>query len=518
MRTMKHIASSLIILLAMVSLTAAQGGSGDLKIGYNYLDEDGNRSVSHASFNYYDGASVSVENFDYRFKNGLRFRTDLQNINLDNRNLSLGLEKTGTFGLDVNTNRYRRIYDFNGDSRTKRDLTAGNIWFNPSRYLRVYALGSFNSVSGSVSELYDPSMPTMSNDIDYDRSKYGVGIRLKYQGRMFQAEYNTTSHEDNKDDSKDQTRKRFKLFGHFPVPNFEWLTLSGALGTFETKYDQTGFKLQATIAKGSVMAELVKNLYVNYISYFTRAGSDNDLVKTDNLAHLVYVSYFPPKKFGLTAGYQYDVNDDYEDEVKASSYYLSGQLRPTDHIELDAVYGMRAEDVDEGSRLVGDEDRTRFKIQAKCRRPEKSSMKIGVEGRNRKNSDLGSEADFTRYFLQVSRNDLHYFGFSGGYSYSKGEYDNRGTEFDYESHQVNLDVTTREYMNFVGTFGIVYFRNKLDLDTESTNLLFSGLYNFDKSLRAEVTYRVFNFDDFLVLDQYYTENIVEINLIKSFSF
>ena len=93
-----------------------------------------------------------------------------------------------------------------------------------------------------------------------------------------------------------------------------------------------------------------------------------------------------------------------------------------------------------------------------------------------------------------------------------------GTKFEYESHQVNADVTTREYMNFTGDFGIVYFRNKLDLDTESINLLFSGIYSFDEGLRAEAIYRVFNFDDFLFLDQYYTENIVEVNLIKSFSF
>lgn len=518
MRKMKYIASSIFILLITVSVVLAQGGSGDLKIGYNYIDEDGNRSISHSSFNYYDGAGISVENFNYRFKNGLTFKTDLRNINLDNRNLSLGLEQTGTFGVDINTNRYRRIYDFNGDSRTKRDLTAGKIWFNPSRYLKVYALGSFNSVSGSVTELFDPSLPAMSNDIDYDRSKYGVGVRMKYQGRMFQAEYKTASLTNNKDESKDQSRKRFNLFGHLPVPNYEWLTLSGSLGKFETKYDETGSKLEATIAKGSVMIELLKNLQVNYISYFTRAGSDNDLVKTDNLAHLVYASYYPPKRFGLTAGYQYDINDDFEDVVKASSYYLSGMLKPTDHVKLDAVYGMRAEEVDEGARLVGDEDRTRFKVQGKYSKPEKGSLKIGVESRNRKNDDLGSEADFTRYFAQMNRDGMKYFSLSGGYSYTKGEYDNMGTMFEYESHQVNADVTTREYMNFTGNCGIVYFRNKLDLDSESINLLFSGIYRFDEGLRAEAIYRIFNFDDFLFMDQYYTENIVEVNLIKSFSF
>jgi hypothetical protein len=400
--------SAIFILLMTYSVVSAQGGSGDLKIGYIYIDEEGNRSISQSSFNYYDGASISVENFHYRFKNGLRIRSSLQNINLDNRNLSFGLGKPGRFGVDINTNRYRRVYDFEGDSQTKRDMTGGNIWFNPSRYLKVYALGSFNSV--------------------------------KYEGRMFQAEYNTISYTDNLDESKNQSRKRVRLFGHFPVPDYEWLTLSGSLEKFETEYDDTGFKLESTTARGSVTSELVRYLSATYVSYFTRAGSDRDFVETDNLAHLIYISYNPPQKFGLTAGYQYDINDDYADVVKADSYYLSGRLKPFEGIELNAVYGIRAEEVDEGARLVGDEDRARFKIQGKYHKPDIGSVKIGVESRSRINDKLDSEADFNRYFVQSNLNSLEYFIVSGGYSYSRGDYDNAGADFEFESQQVNLNI------------------------------------------------------------------------------
>jgi hypothetical protein len=518
MRKLKYMVSAIFILLMTYSVVSAQGGSGDLKIGYIYIDEEGNRSISQSSFNYYDGASISVENFHYRFKNGLRIRSSLQNINLDNRNLSFGLGKPGRFGVDINTNRYRRVYDFEGDSQTKRDMTGGNIWFNPSRYLKVYALGSFNSVSGEVSDLFDPVIPGISEAIDYDRSKYGVGARLKYGGRMFQAEYNTISYTDNLDESKNQSRKRVRLFGHFPVPDYEWLTLSGSLEKFETEYDDTGFKLESTTARGSVTSELVRYLSATYVSYFTRAGSDRDFVETDNLAHLIYISYNPPQKFGLTAGYQYDINDDYADVVKADSYYLSGRLKPFEGIELNAVYGIRAEEVDEGARLVGDEDRARFKIQGKYHKPDIGSVKIGVESRSRINDKLDSEADFNRYFVQSNLNSLEYFIVSGGYSYSRGDYDNAGADFEFESQQVNLNINSREYRNLTGGFGLTYFRSKLDLDTESINLLFTGSYRFRGTQRAEITYRVFNFDDFLALDQYYTENIVEINLIKSFSF
>jgi hypothetical protein len=518
MRKLNNTLSALLILPIVLSVALAQSGSGDLKVGYIYIDEEGNRSLSHSSFNYFDGASVSVENFHYRFENGFRIRSDLRNINLDNRNLSFGFEKSGRFGADVNTNRYRRIYDFEGDSQTRRDLTGANIWFYPSRYLKVYALGSFNTVSGDVADLFDPAVPAVSRGIDYDRSKYGVGVRIKYLGRMFQAEYNTISYTDNLDESYDRTRKKIKLFGHFPVPDYEWLTLSGSLAKFETENDATGFKLEATTAKGVVTTRLLRDFTATYVSYFTRAGSDSDFVETDNLAHLIYVSYNHPGKFSFTAGYQYDINDDYEDVVKADSYYLSGRINPHEGFELNTILGVRSEEVDEGARLVGDEDRTRFKVRGKYEKPDIGSLRIGIENRVRKNNQLDSEADFVRYFAQGSFKDLEYFDVSGGYSYSKGDYENAGEDFVFESQQVNLNINSREYRNLTGGFGLTYFRSKLDLDTENINLMFTGSYRFKGATKAEITYRVFNFDDFLFLDQYYTENIVEINLIKSFSF
>ena len=178
---------------------------GILKVGYVYLDEEGNQSVSQSSFNYYDGPVVSVENFRYRFKNGLQFKSNLKNLNLENRNLNFQLSKTGIFGVDVNTNRYRRVYDFNGDSETKRDLSSGGIWFYPNKHVKVFTDGSFNSVSGEINDLFDAGDGIYTRDVDYDRTKYDIGLRFKHQGKMFHAEYNTISFVDNNDELKDQS-------------------------------------------------------------------------------------------------------------------------------------------------------------------------------------------------------------------------------------------------------------------------------------------------------------------------
>ena len=47
---------------------------------------------------------------------------------------------------------------------------------------------------------------------------------------------------------------------------------------------------------------------------------------------------------------------------------------------------------------------------------------------------------------------------------------------------------------------------------------FDAEYEFYDGYKFRAEYNVQNFDDFLIRDQYYTANIVEISLIKHISF
>ena len=519
MKTNKFLVPTIFILLLFSAhLFAQSGGEGDLRLGYINIDEDGNRSISHSSFNYYDGPAVSIENFRYRFNNGFNVKSNLENINLDNRNLYFGFGKTGIFGADVNTNRYRRIYDFEGDSNTKRDHTSANIWFNPNRHVKVFASGKFISVDGEVEDAFAPGLNSITRELDYLSSQYGAGIRIKHQGRMFHAEYNTVSFADQLDDMKDRSSNRYRLIGYLPVPDFEWLVLSGLLQRFTTEFDDTEFGFKSTTARGGALVHTPWDITLNYITMFNRAESDSDFVATDNVSNLIYASYMKPRTFGITAGYQNDVNDDFEDQVKANSYYFSGWLKPRSYLELNAEYGSRAEEVEEGLRLTGNEDKSRVKAFAKYSRSGMGWFKAGFENRMRKNDDIESEVDFNRYHFDIYVDDLTLCSLGGGYSYSKGEYENSESRFEYSSNQVYVNVNTMEYRGFIGGFNLAYFRNKLDLDEESINMTFRGSYRFLGGNRAELIYRVFNFDNLMLLDHYYTENIIEFNLIKSFSF
>jgi len=508
----------LCLLFLLVTSALAAGGGGRIKLGYTVLDEEGNRAVNQSTFNQYEGLGLSLENFKYGFRNGMRLSANLEKITLNNRNLNFGFDKPGLFGVRLYNNQYRRAYDFDGNAFTRRHQTGGSVWLIPHRYIRIYG-GGFNiGKKGKMADLFDAVSPALPVDIDYKQMCYNAGININYRGRMLQADYRSAKFTNNLNTDRDQSRYKMSLLGIFPVPRYEWIVLSGGFHHFETKHHVNDFKISSNRVWGGGKVKLPQNFSFNYNFVFDRASSDSDIIATDNLSHAFYLSHLWPGLAELTAGYQNDINDDFEDAVKANSAYFYGWLKPHKDFEFRGECGFRSETVDDGARLVGDEDRNRFKLSGKYTHADYGSIALKFEGKNRQNDQIGSEADFNRFSSDAVIKLCKCGELSGGYSFSKGEYSNREQEFTFEDHQLYGDITSKEYYGITAGFGALYYRSKRDLDVESFTLRFNAAYRFMKDYSLDVTYNVHNFDDFLVTDQYYTANIVEINLIKAISF
>jgi len=506
------------LLLCTSGVAIAGNGSGNVKIGYTAIDEEGNLSANQSTYNQYEGFGLSFEKFRYGFDNGMRLNADLQRITLNNRNMNLGFYKSGLFGVRLFNNQYRRIYDFDGNSYIRRHRTGTSVWFYPHKYIKLFGGGDFVGRSGTVAELFDAAGAALPEEVDYSQQCYNFGIRVNYEGSMIQAEYRTAGYTDNLNSDRDQSRDRVRLNGILPVPKYEWAILTGGFQHFETSYDATEFGISSNKAWGGARLNLPRHFEFNYFFVFDRTSSDSDYVATDNISNAVYLSHTWPELAGLTVGYQHDINDDFEDEVKANSMYFSGWLRPSDPFEFRGEFGFRSESVEDGSRLFGDEDRNRFKISGKYTNPDYGSVMVKFENKSRKNDQIGSEADFSRISIDKVITAIDYADLSGGYSYSQGEYTNSEQEFEYNDHLLYGDITFDEYKGFTAGFGAVYYRSKRDLDVEHFTLRFSGDYRFMEDYLFSVVYNVHNFDDFLVRDQYYTANIVEISITKILSF
>jgi hypothetical protein len=521
-RVLTVLATVSVLLMASGSVLA-EGGSATVGVGYRYLDEEGNRSVNYRTFNEYDGVSLSLEHFRYQMPNGVRFSADLRDITLNNRNLKLGVSKPGLFGLEVTNNQYRRVYDFDGGKFTRRATTGGTAWFYPHKSVRLY--GGITGVTRTGEAVdYFSIAPTVTGGgdpvvhHDYAQMYYHGGVQCNYAGRSIQAEFGTNKYDDDINPARNQKRNLVSVNGLVSVPGYEQIVLHGGFRHFSTRFEQNDFAISANTGWGGATLNHKSGLSLRYSFVYDRAGSDSDIVKTDNLANAVYVGYAKQKIGGVTVGYQNDLRDDLYKALESNTYYASAWATPAPQLDLRASLGMRDEEMTDGTRLMGDVERNRYRFSARYRYARLAWLKAGYENTHRESVQLGSAADFDRFLLDGGVTLEQYGNLTVGYAHAVGEYQNIGSAFEFTDDILYGDVYFKEHHNFTHGFGATYYRSKRDLNVESFTLRFSLGYRFMQSRYIEAVYTVHNFDDYLIIDRYYTANIVEIRVTNDISF
>ncbi len=98
------------------------------------------------------------------------------------------------------------------------------------------------------------------------------------------------------------------------------------------------------------------------------------------------------------------------------------------------------------------------------------------------------------------------------YSYSDDQYEDRLDGFRADDSTVSGRVDFDYIKDLRLTVGATYLDIGKDLDIEKSILSFEGHYDLLKDYFVEVKYNVYNYDDYVLLDRYYTANVVWLNV------
>ena len=85
-------------------------------------------------------------------------------------------------------------------------------------------------------------------------------------------------------------------------------------------------------------------------------------------------------------------------------------------------------------------------------------------------------------------------------------------KFDSDSHIVTGRIEFNRIKNLRLAGGATYLDIGRDLDIEKSMLFAEGSFKVLNDYHLEVRYNVYNYDDYILLDRYYTANVVRINL------
>lgn len=526
--------TQLLLLLACAGLllptvSAAAEYAGTARVGYIFVDEEGNEGVFQPTYNLYDGVSLSLDNFHYTFDNGIRLFGDLNNITLNNRDLALGVTKSGLFGVDLRHNQYRRVFNFEGSQFTKRYNTRGNAWFRPHRLVKLFGGLGVTRKSGDLLEIFtEPPLGDLLRSRDYTNTFYNGGVTIGNDGRFATFEYRGSNFSDDatafdEDDEEgftaDRQSQRFRLSGYTSVPRIENLFVNAGAQRFQYTVKDQEDTLTANTVWGGARYFINGGWSLRYSVIWDRARRTGDLVATDNITHAIYGDKIFRGIGGLTVGYQYHINDDVRDEVEGHGYVVSGYVRPVKNLTLRAGHGADMLEVKTGRTLTGDEDRTRAWGSATWRYAH-GQLRAKIEDRTLEHEEIGSKVDFLRASTDLSATYERIGEFSVGYAYYNGDYDSREDASRFEEHVVSGDFLSAAYSNVQAGFGGMYMRSRLDTDVESFTVRFRGVYAFMPKHKLEVIYSAHNFDNFRDLSplyrEYYTANVVELNLLHEF--
>jgi len=516
------------LLLAVTVLASALHASsafrGDVRLSGVIVDDEGNRGVYQPTYNIYEGVGVSLENLAYRWDNGIRLYGNLRNITMNNRNLALGVSKSGLFGVSFRNNQYRRVYSFDGDKFTRRNQTYANAWFQPHKYIKVFGGFGRTNKHGDIVEWFDPAAENPANMIDYNHTYYNMGLTAGHDRSFATFEYRTSDFTDNATpDINDRTSKRFRIVATTMMPKYQNLSLNGGFQHYENRIDGRSDTLTANTAWAGARVYYKGGWSLRYSFIWDRARRTDDLVATDNLSHAVFGDKTFKGVGGITVGYRHRVNDDVRNDLRSNGFLVSGWVMPTPDFTLRAGYGTDSKEVEAGHPLVGKEDRTRGWGSAKYRFSSgliNGTIRLKVEDKSIENDDIGSTADYAKVSSDLSLVHSTYGDLSAGYSYFKGKYENDAGLYEFEEHVISGDLMSAAYHNARAGFGGTYMRSRLDVDVESFTVRFKANYEFMPRHTIEFKYAAYNFDDFNDLSplytRYYTSNVYEISLVKSF--
>jgi hypothetical protein len=496
-------------------------GSGDLRVEYIFLDEEGNLSVNQESFNLYDGPVISLENFNYQTVSGINFNANLNKMTLNNRNLRASAFKSGVFGVSIYNHQHRRIYDFQGNKFTRRRSTGVRAHFYPISPIKIFGGVNITDKHGQQLEIYPPVSDSSFFDSNYSHKNFDLGAELRFIQGFFSVRYRRSDFTDKERENADRQADQVELRGFAPVPQLSCISVASGYRYRQNKHQSAELKLSTNQFWAALKGYLPQGLIGEYRFLVARIKHDGNNIETDNFVNTVSIGKTWSRTGGARIGYENRIQDDLLDRSVAHLLFLSGWYRFNNNLMVRARFSAKMKEITTGTTLVGDEDFTRHQITIKYDQPNWGDLMVRYQGRIKTNEDINTRAEYNAFSLVLNIRQPEYGRIVLDYSYYMGAHENRSVtspeEYEFSDHVLQGTVFLEQYRNLDTWFGGSYYRSRRDRVSEKIGANIGAAYNLPQNYRAELRYQSLNFDNFRVNDQYYTGNKVNISLVKSFT-
>ncbi len=512
------------VLFALAAAGTARADStsvwnGNVRVGGIIKDETGDLSVMQETFNIHDGVAITKLYLNGRFNRDTHLFFDADNLTQAGRRATLDLRRTGLGRFRSRYDESDFIFDPAGAVQSTRRDWWSSLSFTPNRSFAVsgdYALqtrrgdrlGYPNDVQSNLGDAYDSNLNRWRAQVEGNHGS-GVGGAFAYDGVALR---------DGLDARRNRDGTLFSANLRLPGVVFDNLThvVRGSVGTSKLPTSGTSFDVMSIQYTG--VAQVWRPLRLKYRFYGVQVEDDAAHNQTDRWINDFDAEYHW-RAATVSGGYGWEA---WDDDFSVTTYHnWRGALylrHPKQKISGSVSYATRNKEDEEDRTLLKDTEYTRSEAKIDARPIAGLSLGGRVAERTREMPDIGSEAEglaasaYANYRYDYSR-DAGVIATTLGvdYRYADDDYDDIVGEYHVTSQFVTGRIDLDIYQKITAAAAVHFITLDEDMDIEKSILSFELAYTFRKSYDAKVKYNVYNYDDFLVADRFYTANVVWID-------
>lgn len=509
------LAFGLLLTGALLPTQPALAGTvgGTLEVGTVSIEKTwGDPTTMPEAWDIYDGFSVSRLNLEGTAGHRSAFHLDLRDVTRNNGSGLFRYNLADLGGLTVRHQRSRRLYDAAGDvSAERRDWRVG-ARLTPSPAFRLTADWGRQDRSGDRLPLPADTFSALGTGYDYVLQTHLVDAEVRKDGRMFAAGWEGSRLTDDGDPTMDRRGDVFSARASVPC-----LLLPGRVTHFVRasygKQELEAASLEVTSSAFQYLGTIraTDALELRYRLDLDRTESDATGLQTDRTRNDLDATWRHAKG-SLFGGYGFATTDDDVTLTDTNTWRVGGSYRDGDRWQVRASYATSEKDDQESLTLLKDVESSRWRANAQVKLLDPLTVGGAFLQRDRDYPALDVTATGKRYsgFARVA---VAAWGTASvEYAYSDDEYVDQAGAFRADNSTVTarVDLTGIDRLKLGG--GLTYLDLGQDLDVEKSILTFDGSYDLTRDYFVSVRYNVYNYDDYVLLDRYYTTNVVWLNV------
>ena len=506
---------SLFLLAALILALPALAGTvgGTFEVGNVFVEKTwGDISTMPEAWNIYDGFTVSRLNLEGTTGPSSAFHLDVRDVTSNNANGLFNYRLADIGGLTVRHQRSRQIYDASGEtSAERRDWRVG-LSLTPSQEFRVTADYDRQDRAGDRYPLPPGTVSALGSGYDYVLQSYFVEGEYRKDGRMFAAGWEGSRLADDTTAAMD--RNGNVVSARFSLP---CLLLPGRVSHFVRgsyglqELEDAALEMTAADFQYLGTLRVSNNVEARYRLGLSRIESDATGLQTDRSRNDADLTWRHGKG-SFFGGYGFATTDDDRTLTDTNTWRLGGAYRDRDRWQIRASYANSAKDDQESLTLLKDIESSRWQAsaQAKVAGP----LTIGAAW-------LQRDRDYPALNVTATGERLSGFGrfavntwgtASIEYAYSNDEYVDQAGAFRADNSTVTARVDLTGVRNLRLGGGVTYLDLGKDLDVEKSIITFDGQYDLGRDYFVSARYNVYNYDDYVLLDRYFTSNVIWLNV------